>query len=102
MLIPNQQEVNLGNIKYGETKEFTYKLSNAGDKEVKINKVIRGCSSCTEASVGSSVVEVGGYTMLFVKYTPGSTGVSRKQIHVIYSEDGVERETIVTFKAIIQ
>lgn len=101
MLKANQQDVNLGNLKFGVPRNFKYILTNDYDTNLKINGLTLGCQSCTKAKVSKTELKPGESTEVDVIFTPGSTGINEKRVIVEYMTDRVKPGLTLTFKAIV-
>lgn len=98
MLTVNNTHIDLNKLTLGKTYGFSYILENTSTSPILIKKIVRGCGSCTEAECKSPNVEPGKKTLIDVKFTPGSTGINKKTLQVIYTgEDGVEQNLNLTF-----
>lgn len=99
MLNVNQQEINLGNLKFGVPYKFNYVVTNKGHNKLIIKKILRGCASCTEAEVKQSLLVPNEQTTILVTFTPGSTGIQYKNITVVYDIEGEDsHELSLSFK----
>lgn len=102
MLVANQQELDLGRLKFGQPYSFKYVLTNKSDSEVKITKLVVGCASCTKAYTETPIVRAGGSTEVNATFTPGSTGPANKNISVAYTTGGhPSAALILKFRAIV-
>jgi hypothetical protein len=99
MLKADQHEKFLGNLKFGEPHNFKYIITNSGDKTVVITKIVLGCNSCTKASIVKQVLGHNQDTELDVIYTPGSTGITSKDIIVQYNNGDKAEHLNLKFKA---
>lgn len=99
MLVANQQEINLGNVQLNKSHNFKFVLKNTSDKEIKINKIVVGCNSCTIASMNSNTVAPGQSADLNVVFTPNSTGLNSKSITVFHTVNGSPVNYSLKFKA---
>jgi len=97
MLVAKNQEINLGNLKYGVPHKFSFILTNEGSTDILINSVQVGCSSCTTASLTSSKIKPKEETKVNVVFTPGSTGINNKSISVLYNKSVLK----LKFKAVV-
>lgn len=88
MLTINTQKLELGNIKYGAPHSFTFNMKNTSTSEIRITKLSVGCTSCTVASTQDSILSPNQEGVIDVIYTPGSTGITPKNISVNYTEGG--------------
>lgn len=94
MLITDEQLKDLGDLKYGQVYKFNYKLVNAGDNDVHINKLQVSCSSCTTASINKKIVKPGEEVLVNVTFTPGTINKQRKHIDVLYDSTGLRLEFV--------
>lgn len=101
MLVADEQEKLLGNLKFGVPHNFKYIITNSGDKTIIITGLVLGCNSCTKASVAKQILGVGQSTEIDTTYTPGATGISTKNINVQYSNGGKPEHLALKFKAFI-
>lgn len=105
MLKVNQTEINLGDLKYGQTHKFSYKIKNTSDKVIIINRLYAGCSSCTKASMAKGSMEPGEESEVHIEFTPGSTGPQNKSVSIAYSsiDDRVRAypDMLLKFKATV-
>lgn len=99
MLTPDQQDKNLGTLKFGKPHNFTYTLTNLGGNTANIVKLSMGCSSCTTAGINTNKVEPGQTATVSATFTPGSTGLNAKNISVAYNINGVPLNLVLKFKA---
>lgn len=91
MLTTREPKRDLGRIKFGKPTKFTIPVKNDGDLPIKIDKLVVGCGSCTEANVGNTMIYVGQEVLVNVKFTPGSVGPQTKHISVRYDSDQILR-----------
>lgn len=96
MLRANEQDIDLGTLKYGQPFAFRYTLYNDGQSSVFIKKLVKQCHSCTEAFTSTTQIEKGGSGLISVTFTPGHIGKTTKSISVLYNDD---KELKLTFKA---
>lgn len=96
MLITNNKEILLGDIKFGEPHEFSYILYNASKQEAVINTIVEGCKSCTKTTISRDIIPSGEFAKLNVVFTPGNLGKTLKGISIIYNS-GIELK--LTFRA---
>jgi len=103
MLIANQQEIYLGDLKFGSPYSFKFIVKNASSQPIKINKLVVGCGSCTTAATTKSNLLPGETSNIDVTFTPGSTGAQSKNVSVDYSEgDAHMPALILKFRAQVQ
>ena len=106
MIKVNQTEVNLGELKYGQTHKFSYKIKNTSDKKIIINRLYAGCTSCTKASMVKGYLEPGEEGEVNIEFTPGSTGPQNKSVSIAYSsiDDKVRAypDMLLKFKATVK
>lgn len=88
------QVTDLGRIKFGKPYSFKYILKNNGTKEVKINTLTVGCTSCTKASAAANKLGPTEETTINVVFTPGTLGKNRKSINVAYDDSSLKLEFI--------
>lgn len=86
MLTAQESTRNLGKLRYGKANSFTFILKNEGNKDIKIDKVVVGCGSCTKATLNKTDLVPNEEVPLKVVFTPGSTGAQTKHITVRYEE----------------
>lgn len=86
-MIANQQELDLGKIKFGQPFKFNFTLTNTGKDSAIVTKLVTGCSSCTKASCRRTYVKPGSTTDIDVVFTPGSKGKQTKSVNVIYNHN---------------
>jgi hypothetical protein len=84
MLTTTEPTRDLGRLKFGKAEKFTIPIKNEGDSAVKIDKLILGCGSCTEASSPKTMLFPDEEVQINVKFTPGSVGNQKKYIQVRY------------------
>lgn len=102
MLTADHEEIYLGTIKFGTTRNFTYTLTNNYAKEVTIEKVAAGCNSCTKTTLDKHVLQAGEQALLSVAFTPGSVGINVKHLTIIYRTGNVQRPNLgLKFKATV-
>lgn len=85
MLKVKNQEIDLGNLRFGNPHNFFFEVSNDSKDTIYITKIILGCNACTRASMEKSSVAPGETVKLNVTFTPGSTGINNKSITIVYS-----------------
>jgi hypothetical protein len=95
MLKPNFEEIDLGELKFGEPKHFNFILTNTSETPIEINRLIMGCMSCTTARASKQIVLPKEDVSIDAVFTPGSTGIASKSIYVIWNN----RELKLKFKA---
>ncbi len=98
MLQVNESLKDLGKIKFGEPCEFKYILTNSSSEILTINKLVKSCNSCTEASINKRILSPGESVDLNVVFTPGITGRNEKSIQILYNTEG---NLNVKFKSLI-
>lgn len=89
MLTAIEPTKNLGKLKYGKPSGFNFQIKNQSGREIKINKIVVGCGSCTKASTTKEILQPGEDGIINVTFTPGSTGNQTKHISVRYDESQV-------------
>lgn len=99
MLVVDNQEKDLGKLPFGKPYKFKYTLTNNSTSSVKITKLVKGCGSCTEASIDTRDISPSNSAILNVQFTPGSTGLNKKTIQVLYND--TENLTL-SFKAFVE
>lgn len=87
MLRSNEVNKDLGSIKFGKIQQFSYSLTNEGTEEVNIRKVVVSCSSCTVATASKNKVKVGETIQINVTFTPGTVGLQKKYVEILYNRD---------------
>lgn len=97
MLVAKNQEIDLGNLRFGVPHKFDFELINKSVKEINITKIILGCHACTQAELLKNKIGPNEETTIKVIFTPGSTGVNNKSISVIYGTTVLK----LKFKAIV-
>lgn len=102
-MILDRNEVNLGKMKFGETKSFNVVIKNNYPEKVKINTVTKSCTCTTASLEGLSELFPNQQTLLAVSVTPGSTGAFSRQASVHFIREGVgEFVDTVLIKAIVE
>lgn len=102
MLIATKPVIDLGKLRYGKKYSFIYTLLNDGEKNISVEKLVIGCSSCTSARINNTLIEKGENGYLEVDFTPGSTGLQSKKITVIYREEGGDQQSLpVSFIGVV-
>lgn len=103
-MLTTQPTVELGKLKLGIPHSFTYTLKNDYKEPVTITALVKGCGSCTEASVNKQIIGVGDSTDINVIFTPGSTGLNNKIINVQYTigHDNAKNHITLNFKSIVE
>lgn len=101
MLKVNQQEQHLGMITFGETKTFTYRVTNKYDVDVELIRISKSCNSCTEASFDTSYLKPNETAIITVNFTPGSTGIQSKSLTLIYKTGQNTTSIGLEFKAMV-
>lgn len=99
MLVPTEQTIDLGNLRFGKPHSFIYTVKNNSSTVIKINRMIVGCQSCTKASTSQSTIKPGEIGIINVTYTPGKTGKSKKDIQIVYNTTEILR---LDFKAYVE
>lgn len=97
MIKVNQQEINLGELKFGVPHSFKYVLTNVSDHSVHIDRIVLGCMACTTARASKTIIEPKETAEINAVFTPGSTGIANKTLSVII--DGTEHK--LKFKATV-
>lgn len=92
MLTVDFQSVDLGYIKFGNPTKFEYTITNNSDKDILINKIAVGCSSCTVAKVSNFRVKPNIPETISVNFTPGTLGKQKKHIDVLYEDKTLRLE----------
>lgn len=102
MLTAFKEEINLGNIRFGQPYDFVYEVENDSNEEIRVQKVVLSCGSCTKASINKQKIEPKGSAMVNATFTPGSTGVQSKKISVVYKDSQEQQKTLdLKFKATV-
>jgi hypothetical protein len=99
MLVADNQEKDLGTLKFGKAHNFTYNLTNNSTSSVQITKLVKGCGSCTKASINHSSISPNSNAIINVEFTPGSTGINKKTIQVLYNDN---QNLTLSFKAFVE
>ncbi len=99
MLQPNQEQLDLGTLKFGVPHNFTYTLTNTSDKVVNIDKVHVGCASCTTVSLNKTKASPGEDILINGVFTPGSTGINMKNVSIDYIINDIPLHLPLKFKA---
>jgi hypothetical protein len=86
MLKTNQPRIDLGRLKKGETRNFRYTITNDSEQSIRVESLTVGCGNCTIASMEQSVLEPQGTALVFVQFTPNSTGQQVKSVTLHYGE----------------
>lgn len=92
MLVADTPNIDLGSIKFGKPLKFTYTIRNTGDKDVKIKKLSVGCGSCTVATIQPDLVKASSQGTVNVTFTPGSIGIQKKWVDVLYDNTSLRLE----------
>lgn len=76
-----------GQVRFGERVQATFRFRNAGDRDLRIKKIITSCG-CTKALRGRKLIPPGESSLIDVRFdTMGlSKGRKRKKI-IVYSND---------------
>jgi len=82
MLTTTESPIDLGLIKFGKPKSFSFQVRNCGNFPIQITKLWVGCSSCTTAVVRKAMLAEGECTTVDVVFTPGTLGAQRKYVQV--------------------
>ena len=99
MLVVNEADIDLGNLSFGKPHNFQYKVKNNSDQNIKVTKLIKGCGSCTKASINKTDIAPNESALISVEVTPGSTGINKKTIQVLYDD---KENLTLSFKAFVQ
>lgn len=95
----HNKNINLGDVKFGVPKTFKVPLSNTSNKPVVIKRLLPSCSACTVMKTEKSVIMPGETLDIEFVFTPGSTGVLRKQGTVYYDIGDQSTSEVITFTA---
>jgi hypothetical protein len=95
MLKALQQEIQLGTMKKGDTKNFHFTVKNMAQERIKINAITVGCGPCTKASTSTTDLQPQGTSVIDVSFTPNSTGMQSKNVSIDYSEGGAHMPALV-------
>ncbi len=98
MLIENNN-YQLGNIKYDVKKEFEVIIKNDSDFDIVITKLKPGCGSCTTANIKKAELAKGEEIPLKVTYKPNTSGLVEKLVTIHYKENNVDKNYHFIFKA---
>lgn len=93
------KNINLGNVKFGVPKTFSVQLNNTSNKPVIIKRLLPSCSACTVMKTEKSLVMPGESLSIEFVFTPGSTGILRKQGTVYYDVGDESNSEVITFTA---
>lgn len=96
MLKSLEPHIDLGSLKFGEPFTFRYNIYNPGYSKIVIHKLIKQCSSCTEAQTSTTQIDPLDVGMISVTFTPGHIGKTTKSISVMYDDN---QELKLTFEA---
>lgn len=99
MLITNQPEQDLGELKFGIAHNFKYVIQNIDGYSVDVTGISLGCTSCTTASVSKNIISPGEKADVNVVFTPGSTGINIKTLTIKYNINGSSENLPLKFKA---
>lgn len=102
MLEVDKSTILLGNLKYGETYNFTYTIENTYSKDLSIERVYAGCAACTKVKVGKSNLSPGEKTSIDVSFIPGRVGRQTKSITIVSKTGSVLRpDLVLKFKSTV-
>lgn len=102
MLTVDNETKELGLLPFGKPFNFKYSLSNKGSEKVEVTKLVKGCGSCTKASCDKTIIEPNGTANINVTFTPGSTGINKKTIQVLYKIGPLTHNMGLVFKATVK
>lgn len=91
-MIKQSFDVDLGEIKLGQTYNFTISVENTGDYALKVTQVAVGCGSCTKASMENANIPAKGVSHVNVSFTPGTIGKQTKFVILYFSGGNVKLE----------
>lgn len=92
MLRSDEVNKDLGSIKFGKIQEFSYSVTNEGNEDITIRKVVVSCASCTIATASKNKVKAGETIQINVTFTPGTLGLQKKGIDVLYNNEKLKLE----------
>lgn len=81
----------LGALKFGRPHRFNFLVENKGERPVEF-KLQVGCTSCTKASTTSNIINPASQMPINVVFTPGSTGLQKKNLSVVYDDSVLKLE----------
>lgn len=95
MKIELNQQIDLGQMQFGTTKEFIVPIKNVSGQRISVQIVPR-CGSCTKVVDNPQWIESDGSLNVKLSFTPTRQGEQSKMVDV--RVNGVQEATI-TFKA---
>lgn len=95
MNIELNQQIDLGTMQFGTTKEFDVPVKNLTDRKLSVQAVPR-CGSCTKVVENQQWVNSGEIINIKLAFTPTRQGEQSKMVDV--RVNGTQEATI-TFKA---
>jgi len=87
MIQVNKTEIDLGKVKLGQPNNFSYTLTNNGERTANVIEINPGCGSCTSAYFENPLLP-GQSKDLKVVFTPKSTGYNIKTINLKTDQGG--------------
>ena len=91
--------INLGNLKFGVPKKFEVEITNDSSTMLTVTKLQPSCSACTSARMKQSILSPGQVGIVELTFTPGSTGINKKQVVIHYTENGHSASGVIKFTA---
>lgn len=100
MLVAKQNDLHLGEVKFGSQHNFSYYITNTGQQRVDLTSLTAGCGACTKAVISSNYLNPGQTIRMDVEFNPNSTGIGiKKNITLQYKEGEETRNLVVSFKS---
>ena len=101
MISSNQTEIDLGDVKLGESRHFSVQVTNTYNKTLAVG-VAFGCSACTTGGFypDNNIAPEGART-LNLKFTPTATGLQAKTVRLTYLPPSTNKavKLVIRFKA---
>jgi hypothetical protein len=102
MIKAKNNDINLGDLKFGKPYKFNFVITNTGTEVYFISNVSVGCSACTFASLEKQTITPGENMNVNVEFVPGSRGINRKTITLTYEDISGKTDTLsLIFRATV-
>jgi hypothetical protein len=102
MIKAKNNDINLGDLKFGKPYNFDFVITNTGTEAYMISNISVGCSACTTATLEKQTITVGESIKVHVEFVPGSRGINRKTITLTYEDISGKTDTLsLIFRATV-
>lgn len=88
----------MGTIKFGLKHSFKLLVRNDSQKDMTLNRLTVGCTSCTKAATSKRHLSPSEIAVIDVEFTPGVLGPQKKSVTLSYDDTSLRLEFIADVK----